>query len=64
MRGDILRVFEELGVPKCRFRADLQDPGPFLFLSRPGPNNIEKIWPDLIFSRFTNKKLVGLFDQI
>ena len=58
MGGVILRVFGELGVPKCRSRADLQDPGPD-FLKYPAPDRqILTKSGQTSFSRFTNKKPV------
>ena len=38
MGGEILRVFGELGVPKCRSRADLEDPRPD-FLHHPASSH-------------------------
>ncbi len=61
-RGEILWVFGELRVRKCRSRADLQDSGPD-FLQYPAPDrNILKNPARPEFSRFTNKKLA--YDKI
>ena len=58
MGGEILRVFGELGVPKCRSRADLQYPGPD-FLKYPSPDR--KISKNLVGPDFPGSLTISQF---